>query len=62
MSFHNQLDIPPYYIQVDTENIVSLLALVGLLSFFYLAFGRLIEQGGEKRDSSRMSYGSATAA
>ncbi|KAK4549674.1 hypothetical protein LTR36_004975 [Oleoguttula mirabilis] len=51
MSFHNAIHIPPSYVKMDTENIVSLLALVGLLSFFYFAFGRLVEQGGEKRDN-----------
>lgn len=62
MAFHDEFVVPPYYVRMDTETIISLLILVGLLSFFYFAFGKLMEHGGEKGDSSRMSYGSATAA
>jgi len=62
MAFHNEIVVPPYYVQMDTENTVSLLVLVGLLGFFQFAFGRLIAQGGEKREGSRLSYGTAAAA
>lgn len=62
MAFHKELVVPPYYVQMDTENIISLLVLIGLGSHFYFAFGRLIQQGGEKQYGGRMSYGNAAAA
>lgn len=61
MSLNDDIVIQPYIVSMDTENVVSLLVLVGLLTFFYFAFGRLYEAGG-KRDDHRMSYGSSTAA
>jgi len=61
MSFHNELVVPPYFVQLDTENIVSLLALVALLTFFHSAFEKLIQPGGGKESESRWSYGNSAA-
>lgn len=62
MSFHDQLIVPPYYVQMDAENAISFLLLIGLLTFFNFAFSRVIECGGQKRNGDRMSYGNAAAA
>ena len=44
-----------------TENILSLLALISLLAFFYNAFDRMIQPSREKAGESRLSYGTAMA-
>lgn len=62
MSSFGELRTPAPYIQMDPENIISLLLLVGLLTFFYFAFDRLIQRGGQKQDGNRFSYGDATTA
>lgn len=62
MAFHDELVVPPYYVTMDTENIISLLVLVGLITFFHFAFGRLVQPGREKQRENRMSYGSVQAA
>ena len=45
----------PYFLTMDTENVLSFLALIVLLTFFYFAFGRLVEQS-EKRNDHRLGY------
>ncbi|KAK5702071.1 hypothetical protein LTR97_004891 [Elasticomyces elasticus] len=62
MAFHNEVIIPRYLVQVDTEGIISLLALLGLLAFFQVTFGRLVHPGMDKQREDRMSYGSSAAA
>jgi hypothetical protein len=47
---------------MDAENIISFVALVGLLVYFYFAFARLMQPGGDKHSLGRLSYGSAGAA
>lgn len=62
MSLHSHVLLVPQAMDMDTENFVSLLCLAGLLIFFYFAFSRLLQLGGEKRNDFRMSYGSSGAA
>jgi len=57
----------PYHIPLAThsENLLSGLVLVALLTYFYVAFGKLIQTGGDKladrRMESRVYYSSAAA-
>ncbi|KAK5724311.1 hypothetical protein LTR15_004355 [Elasticomyces elasticus] len=62
MAFHNEVIIPPYFVQLNAESIISLLALIGLLAFFQVTFGRLVHPGMDKQREDRMSYGSSAAA
>lgn len=62
MTFNKEFVTATKNVPMDTENIVSLLALVALLTFFYIVFGRFVQPGAEKCESSRMSYTNAAAA
>lgn len=62
MSFHNTLTIPPYVVAPDYENMISLLALLGLSTFFYFAFDRLYQPGGGKHMHGKLFYTDAGAA
>ncbi|KAK4957943.1 hypothetical protein LTR10_004366 [Elasticomyces elasticus] len=62
MAFHNEVIIPPYVVQLNAESIISVLALIGLLAFFQVTFGRLVHPGMDKQREDRMSYGSSAAA
>lgn len=47
---------------MDVENIISFATLVSLLAFFYFAFTRMMQQGGNVREHSRLGYSSQAAA
>ena len=61
------LALGPYHLPftTHTENVLSGLVLVALLTYFYVAFGKLIQTGGDKLDDrkmeSRVYYSSAAA-
>lgn len=66
MSFHTQhqdIMLGPYHLNMYTENIISGMLLVGLISYFYIAFTKLYQPGGDKqRADSRIYYSSPAAA
>jgi len=61
MATAGDIIFPASNIVLDIESVISLLVLVGLLTFFYNAFGRMYEAGGEKAENHRMSYGNSAA-
>lgn len=57
------LMLGPYHLDMHTENLISAVVLVGLLTYFYMAFSKLIQPGGDKqRAGSRVYYSSPAAA
>jgi len=62
MSDISYVALPPRRAVLDTEGFISLLTLVGLLTFFHFAFARMYQAGGEKRETNRMFYGNSEAA
>lgn len=47
---------------MDAENIISFATLVSLLTFFYFAFTRIMQQGGNVREQNRLLYSNQAAA
>lgn len=62
MSFHDEFIVPPYLVAADCESILGLVVLIGLLTFFYFAFGRLYQPGGGKHMHGKLGYNYAAAA
>lgn len=48
--------------EMDPENFLSFLALIGLLTTCYFSAGRMMQPGGEKLAGSRMAYSHDAAA
>lgn len=53
---------PDSHLSVHTENIISGLVLIALLTFFYDRFSRLIQSGGDNKKHGSPVYYSSPAA